>query len=81
MTLNAITRHDNQLESHIDGIRAMSVRGFQSVTVADWDSIDITYPSDTTELFTYAKGSTTIATVLVTYTDNTKASLLKVERG
>ena len=76
-----MTRSDNQLDTHILGQRTMAVRMFQSVTAQDWTSIDVAYPSDTTETYTYKKGADTIATITVTYEDSTKDKRTNVARG
>jgi hypothetical protein len=43
--------------------------------------IDVTYPSDTTEVYSYKNGSTLVNTVTVTYVDNTKEQLLNVVKS
>lgn len=40
---------------------------------------EVTYPSDTTEVFTHKKNSTVLRIVTVTYTDNTKENISSVE--
>lgn len=75
-----MTRSDNQLDTHILGQRTMAVRTFQSVTAQDWTSIDVTYPSGTTETYTYKKGAETIAIITVTYEDSTKDKITNVAR-
>lgn len=47
------------------------------------DYIAVTYPTDTTEVYTYKDGGvsgTTVATVTITYTDATKCNITSVER-
>jgi len=49
----------------------------------DFDSIGVTYPNSTTEVYSYYLGGlsgTLEATVTVIYTDSTKANLLSVVR-
>ncbi len=46
-----------------------------------WTQIDIAYPSDTTETYTYKKNSDTLATITLTYADSTKEQIIKVERA
>ena len=46
----------------------------------DWDSIETTFPSSTTELFTYKKSTTILQTVLVTYESASKKTVIKVEK-
>ena len=48
-----------------------------------YDYIAITYPTSTTESYVYKTGGvggTTVATIIVTYVDATKAELVSVER-
>lgn len=40
----------------------------------------ITYPSSTTELYSFQQGSTVLIQITVTYSDATKASVTNVER-
>lgn len=80
----SIVRPDNQVETHLDGQRAMARRVFQSVTASDWDYIDIAYPTATTETYTFKRGGsggTTIQVITLTYTDSEKGSLSSVARG
>jgi hypothetical protein len=44
------------------------------------DEIEVTYPTTSTELYTYKLATVTVATVLVTYSDSTKATLTNVKR-
>jgi hypothetical protein len=48
-----------------------------------YDYIAVTYPTSSSETFTFksgGSGGTTVRVVTVTYTDSTKESLLSVER-
>ena len=45
-----------------------------------FDEVAITYPTTSTELYTYKLDSTDVATVLVTYSDATKENLTNVKR-
>lgn len=40
----------------------------------------VTYPTNSTEVYTYKEGSTTLYVVTVTYEDSTKQNLTSVER-
>lgn len=46
----------------------------------DWDTINITFPSDTTELHTYLSNGVTVQYVLTTYENNSKKQIVKVEK-
>ena len=75
-------RADNQRWVHdANGKSAMAVRTFNSCLAGDWTSIDITFPTTTTEIYTFKDGANAVGTMTLTYTDATKVSLLKVERG
>jgi len=75
-------RTDNQREVHdTNSKRAMAVRTFQSCQASDWSNIEITYPSTTTETYTFKDGVNTISTITLTYTDDTKGFLSSVAKG
>ena len=42
----------------------------------DYDSVYFTYPTDTTDVMTFKLLGATVAVVTITYTDNTKATML-----
>lgn len=46
----------------------------------DWDEISTTFPSNTSELFTYKKNSTPVQTVLVTYENASKKTITSLVR-
>jgi hypothetical protein len=46
-----------------------------------WDRIDATYPTASSEVYTYSLNGTTVRTVTVTYTDATKEVLTSIERS
>lgn len=46
----------------------------------DWDEIVTTFPSNTQELYTYKKSATTVQTVLVTYQNADKKTILNMTR-
>lgn len=49
--------------------------------IPSYDSIAATYPTTSSEVYTYKKGGSTVAVVTVSYTDNTKAVLTGVVRS
>lgn len=67
---------------HKDGLP----EGFGQVADIGWvmlevgNKITVTYPTTTTELYTYKFNSETLGSVLVTYTDTTKNDISEVER-
>lgn len=46
----------------------------------DWDLIETTFPSSSTELFTYKKNSITVQTVLVTYQNSSKNIITSISK-
>lgn len=49
-------------------------------TSVAWDSINTTFPSDTSELYSYSLNSVLVQTVLVHYQDSTKKIIVNVEK-
>lgn len=47
---------------------------------AVWDEIVTTFPSSTTDLFTYKKNSSVVQTVLVTYQDVSKKVIINITK-
>lgn len=45
------------------------------------DEIQVTYPTGTTEVYTYKLATVTVATVTVTYSDSTKAAIVSVVKS
>lgn len=45
----------------------------------DYDRIDVTYPTNTTEQFQYSLSGQTVRTVLVTYLNSVKRDITSVE--
>lgn len=54
-----------------------SLTGFE---IPAFDTIEATYPTDTTEVYTYKSSGDTVATITVTYTDDTKEVLSSVAK-
>lgn len=46
-----------------------------------WDTVNVTYPINTTEVYTFLANSAQIAQITIVYTDSTKANLLSVVRN
>lgn len=53
----------------------------EAINGADYDQMTVTYPDDTTEVYTYTLGIDVVRTVTVEYTDATKANLLTVTKS
>lgn len=63
-----------------DAFRVKSIAGGGLITEV-WDYLVVTYPTATTELYTFktgGSGGTTVNAVTITYTDSTKASISTV---
>jgi len=56
----------NSLDVNLDGVK--------------WDEINVTFPSEIQELFTYILDSVTVQTVLVTYDSTQKKNIIKLEK-
>ena len=59
--------------------RAIHVAGKELVLGQDYDKIDVTYPTATTEVYTYSLSAATILTIRVTYSTSAKEILTTVE--
>lgn len=46
----------------------------------NWDKLETTFPSPSQDLFTYKKNSTTVMTVLVTYSGTNKKTIINIEK-
>jgi hypothetical protein len=46
----------------------------------DWDLLETTFPSSTSDLFTYKKNSITVQTVLVTYENSSKNVIISISK-
>jgi len=46
----------------------------------DWDDFITTFPSSNTELHTYKKMGNVVKTVLVTYQDDTRKTILRIQK-
>jgi len=62
------------------GRRALHVRMSGTIVAVNYDQILATYPDSVTEVYTYKLTGSTVATVTVVYTDNTKANLASVTK-
>jgi hypothetical protein len=54
------------------------VNGGDYTPFGKFDEIKVTYPNNTTEVYTYSLSSTNIGTITVTYTNSSKNNLLSV---
>jgi fructose-1,6-bisphosphatase len=70
-----------ELINPTDGSGNLSVMNMGSLVPFPFDSVTATYPSSTTETYTYKLGSDTVATVTVVYASSTKEVLTSVTRS
>jgi hypothetical protein len=49
--------------------------------LGEYDQVDVTYPLDTTEVFTYSLNGTTTEVITVTYSDATKSAITSVVKS
>lgn len=59
---------------------ALRVSASGGLAPAQYDTIEVTYPTSSTELYTYKLSTVTVGTISVTYTDSTKLVLSSVTR-
>ena len=55
-----------------------SIAGFN---IPEYDTIEATYPTGTTEVFTYKKATATVGVITVAYSDSTKEVLISVTKS
>lgn len=60
------------------GTNISAIKGF---ALGEYDRIDTTYPTSSSEQYTYSLAGTTTFSILVTYTDSTKANILSVVKS
>lgn len=59
-----------------DGLTPMPVE----TSGVEWDEITTTFPQNTQDLFTYKLNSVTVQTILVTYADSSKKTIVQVQK-
>lgn len=64
--------------THVETPINVEVTGGELVSVTDYDTIDITYPTVTQELYSYKLLTVTVKTVTIDYVDSSKDEILKV---
>lgn len=68
-------------QENLTAIRTVSeIKGGTLLTGIEYDTIEATYPTATLESYAYKLGSDLKATILITYSDSTKETLLSVVR-
>lgn len=84
-----LTKSDKEFQSIIEtnGVIARRVTPIGSGSFVEglvFDYIEATYPTTSSEVYTYkngGSGGTTVATITITYTDSTKGTLSSVEKS
>jgi hypothetical protein len=61
------------------GKRGLHVAGKELVIGVDYDTLDVTYPTTTTEQYSYKLNAVEVFLIEVTYVASDKEQLLKVE--
>lgn len=82
MDSNRQQREYDKFEETVDGQTAVRTLSVSGLIPKEYDYIAVTYPTDTTETYTFkigGSGGTTISAVTLTYTDDTKCYLSSVE--
>lgn len=73
-----------QIVKYVYDPTSNAIRVSGSLVQSGYDSIAVTYPSGTQEVYAFYSGGlsgTLVSTVTVNYTDSTKANLLNVVRS
>lgn len=70
----------NILDQEINPATEETLQSIAGMAIPQNDEIAVTYPTPETELYTYKLVTVTVATILVTYSDSTKAVLTNVKR-
>lgn len=76
-----VVKNNNQLLVNPNGSINTNSTILGTLVPESFDTIEATYPTTSSEVYTYKKNSSTVATVTVTYTDSTKATLTSVVRS
>lgn len=74
---------DQELNKFFDGPNGVTVRtgGSGSILAGiSWDSLSVAYPSNATEVYTYALNGVNICAVTVVYSGSSKHEMLSVTR-
>jgi hypothetical protein len=85
------TARDKQDKSFVESpVRAnktaqeVVVSNTQSIPVTTlgvvWDKLEVTFPQENQDLFTYILQSSTVLTVLVTYANNSKKQIIGIDK-
>ena len=76
--------NDREQQKFLDagiGQTAVRVSLSNNFVPEQYDTIDVTYPTQETEVYVYSLAAVTVATITVTYSDISKANLLSVVRS
>lgn len=81
---STLVDREHQKFSELNSSVAVNVNVLSGLLPISYDYVAVTYPTTTTEQFVFKLGGisgTTVATVLLTYTDTTKANLSSVAKS
>lgn len=83
MTLvaNINTLESQKFTESVDGKVSVRVMPLGVLVPAQFDTIEASYPTATTDVFVYKAVGLTVATVTITYTDATKDTIQTVVRS
>jgi hypothetical protein len=82
----SISNQDNEKAKFRDGVDGTAVAVVSSGDLSGllhgilYDDIQVTYPTSSTELYTYKLMTVQKAQIQVTYTDSTKVTLLRAQK-
>lgn len=81
----ALNENINNLEKDkfkdVNGLTTVNVNPITGLSVGEYDEVQATYPSSTTEVFTFKYDTSTIAVVTLTYSDASKRDLTSVVKA
>lgn len=79
----SLVDRENQKFASVGSTVAVNVKVLTGLIPESYDYVAVTYPTSTTEQYVFktgGSGGTTLATVVLTYTDSTKANLSSVAK-
>lgn len=73
-----------EVGTQVSSTNPFPVKQMNTLVTVNYDFVGVTYPTDTTEIFTFkigGSGGTVVSVVTVTYTDSTKCDILSVSKA
>lgn len=80
VTIKGVTTDGQNVAVLVNEQGELATFGQPSLVTEDYDSIAVSYPTTSSEVYEYSMGGNVVATVTITYTDPTKSNLTSVVR-